>query len=549
MKAARRRRGGKAALDLIEEATHLLRTAPAATLAVYFVGAIPFVLGALYFWSDMSRSPFADQHLAEASLGVALLFLWLKFWQAMFARRVRAHLASEPMPRWTLRGCWRVFLSQAIAQPSGLFLIPLSAVLLVPLGWVYAFYQNVSALADDEPNPAATRLKNAWHLALLWPGQNHAVLLILFTFGLCIFLNLTALCLFLPHLIKMVFGIESVFTQSPFSMLNTTFFAAMVGLTYLCVDPILKVVYALRCFQGGSLQSGEDLKAELKEFATPARRLAAAGVLLLALLSASPAGAAGGAPAEAPAPKRATVSPQDLDRAINEVIHEDKYTWRMPREKTVESDDARGPIAKFFAHVRDLFRKWIKAAQEWLRDLIDKLLRRPARSGGSGDTWIVTQNLLLYLLVTAAIIALALLLFRVFQRRRARPAAVVSQAIQPAPDLAAEDLEADQLPEDGWTTLARELLERGELRLALRAFYLASLAHLAQRNLISIARFKSNRDYERELNRRGHSFPALLSVFGENVSVFERIWYGMHEINRELVNRFVANVEQIHTTG
>jgi hypothetical protein len=45
MKGKQRQRQSKAVFDLIEEATHLLRTAPAATLAVYYLGAIPFVLG------------------------------------------------------------------------------------------------------------------------------------------------------------------------------------------------------------------------------------------------------------------------------------------------------------------------------------------------------------------------------------------------------------------------------------------------------------------------------------------------------------------------
>lgn len=69
-----RRQQGRGAFDLIEEATHLLRTAPAATLAVYYLGAIPFVLGLLYFWAEMSRSPFADQHLADASFATGILF-------------------------------------------------------------------------------------------------------------------------------------------------------------------------------------------------------------------------------------------------------------------------------------------------------------------------------------------------------------------------------------------------------------------------------------------------------------------------------------------
>ena len=59
----------------------------------------------------------------------------------------------------------------------------------------------------------------------------------------------------------------------------------------------------------------------------------------------------------------------------------------------------------------------------------------------------------------------------------------------------------------------------------MRAFYFASLAQLAARGLITVAKFKSNRDYERELQRRGHSLPELLASFGDNVSVFDRTWY------------------------
>src|ERR1051326_2589497 len=103
MKRVRRRREGRSGLDLIEEATHLLRTAPASMLALYYAGAVPFVLGALFFWADASRNPFAEGHLAEASLGVALLFVWMKCWQAAFARRVRARVAGDAAPRWTIR--------------------------------------------------------------------------------------------------------------------------------------------------------------------------------------------------------------------------------------------------------------------------------------------------------------------------------------------------------------------------------------------------------------------------------------------------------------
>src|SRR5437867_9689975 len=128
MKRARSRQPGKGGLDLIDEAAHLLRAASSATLATYYLGAIPFVLGFLYFWADMSRSPFADQHLAEAALGTAALFIWMKFCHAWFARRIRAQLAAEPMPEWNIRQSLRVLLTQAVIQPSGLFIIPLALI-------------------------------------------------------------------------------------------------------------------------------------------------------------------------------------------------------------------------------------------------------------------------------------------------------------------------------------------------------------------------------------------------------------------------------------
>ena len=152
---------------------------------------------------------------------------------------------------------------------------------------------------------------------------------------------------------------------------------------------------------------------------------------------------------------------------------------------------------------------------------------------------------LLFISIAIVVSALAIFLFRLWRQRQRRAGAILSEAIVPTPDLTDENVGADQLPEDGWIKLGRELLDRGEMRLAIRAFYLASLAHLAGRSLITLAKFKSNRDYEMELRRRGHALPDLVPVFGENVSVFDRIWYGLHEVNHELVNQFAANVERI----
>ena len=554
MKSAPRQQE-KGAIELIEEATHLLRTAPAAVWAGYYLGTLPFVLGLLYFWADTSRNPFANQHLTAAALGMALLFLWMKFWQAVFARKLRALISCAPAAPWNFSRGRRVFLAQAVLQPSGLFLLPLSLLPVLPFAWVYAFYQNLTALDDGESASWRSLFKKSCRQAALWPRQNHVGLAILLGFGFCVFLNWTTVCFVLPGLAKMLFSVESVFARSGASLLNTTFFAAMFGLTYLSVDPIAKALYVLRCFYGQSLESGEDLKAELKRFVAQTKPLAASIILALTLAGAMSLDA-GDAPSPTPPGtgqplSQAGIPPPALDRAINEVIHQPKYTWRMPREKIVEAKDAKkGIIGRFFERVKNMLRKWYVGTRDWLQEFLRKLFKRDrASAGGSGYGWMVALQFLLYALVAAVVTGLLVLLYRVLRGPRSPAAPIQSEAIQPGPDLEDENLGADQLPEDGWIKLARELLERGELRLAMRAFYLAGLAHLAGRNLIRLAKFKSNRDYERELCRRAHSFPDLLSVFGETVSVFDRIWYGLHEVNGELVQQFAANVERIMAAG
>jgi hypothetical protein len=593
MNPARQRQPQKGSLELIEEAIHLLRAAPMSAWADYYLGSLPFVLGLLYFWADMSRSPFADQHLAGATLGLASLYLWMKFWQTLAVRRLRAALAGSPAPPVTVKLCGEIFIAQAALQPTGLFLVPLALAATLPFAWVYAFYQNVTVLAEGQAGELRLLIKKSMRQAALWPKQSHFLLSIVFLFGLFVFLNWATFCLLLPQVAKLLFGVESVFTRGGLSMVNSTFFAAVFGLTYLCVDPIVKAIYTLRCFYGESVQSGEDLKAELRGFATAARRAMSCLMIFGALLGPRletaeavelPEGQAAtpptgrvndirayAGPTEARGAKRpraadlqpsagsgansqpnaVSISAPELDRAIQDVMQQRKYAWRMPREKIIEPKDARdGIINRFLKRVANLLSEWLKAAGSWLDAWLRRLFfrNRQVQPGGSGYGWILAQELLLGVLVLAVLAGLGFLFYRVWRDRRPGAAAVASEPIQPAPDLADETVGADQLPEDGWTRLARELLARGELRLALRAFYLASLAHLAGQNLIRLAKFKSNHDYERELGRRAHAFPDLLTVFGENVSVFDRTWYGRHEVSRDTITRFAANVERIKGT-
>jgi hypothetical protein len=296
-----------------------------------------------------------------------------------------------------------------------------------------------------------------------------------------------------------------------------------------------------------------------KRIAALASAALAALVFFLCLVAANVAGAADDSAVAPPATAPGKVAPapsvsaSQLDKAINDTIHQPKYTWRMPREKIEEPESEHGPFVRFLIRAAKYVGNLVRDALKWIVELLGKWLQRMFVDRGtthsSGVNWMAMLQVLMFVLLAVVLCALAVLLFRVWTKSRRDLAIVNTIAVAPVPDLRDENAGADQLPEDGWIKLGRKLLSQGEFRLALRAFYFASLAHLAGRNLLTIAKFKSNRDYERELGRRGHSLPDLVSLFGENVMVFDRSWYGLHDVNEEIVGHFAANVERIKAFG
>jgi hypothetical protein len=168
----------------------------------------------------------------------------------------------------------------------------------------------------------------------------------------------------------------------------------------------------------------------------------------------------------------------------------------------------------------------------------------PETTGKGG--WVTSSHFWLTALLVLLVVAVLLLLAKTLQQWRARGAgASASKAAAPRPDLADENVTADLLPEEEWLALAREHLARGELRLALRAFFLAGLAHLAGREILALARHKSNRDYQAELRRKARDRPPLLEAFEQNIAIVERVWYGRHEIDPDGLAQFENNFEQI----
>ena len=344
-------------------------------------------------------------------------------------------------------------------------------------------------------------------------------------------------------------------------LLNSTTLALAASVTWLGIDPLLDAVYVLRCFHGESLASGEDLRVALQ------RAIRAAALTLplfinvfinvfitvfiagwIGLFVAVPpamAQAPAGPAAQNPLvnDQRGTIDPQrQLDHTIDEVIRRREFAWRAPHEAGPEP---RGRWVSWVRSALDALGRgvaWvIEHIQNWLRGKPDESGGEPSRPERPPiEIWIA--------LVAVALLAAGVAAFVAGRRKKA----VRAQPVTPAavsPDLADESITADQMPESSWLRLAEELLAKGDCRLALRALYLASLNNLSGRGLISIRRWKSGRDYRRELERRARaaSDGNLTPAFARNVFLFERGWYGREPVERADVEAFAQGLEEIRS--
>jgi hypothetical protein len=538
------RNGVPDALALVEDAMHLLRRTPAADWVIWLLGAVPFTVALLFFWAEMSRAAFAENHLFLSAWGLAGLFGWLKTCQAVFGSRLLARASAGDTEGWTLGRWARVFVTQATWQSLGLFVLPVALVIAVPFGWLFALAQNLGVLADRAEGRPGECLRQAWRQCLLWPGQNHALLSLLTVAWLVASINAGIALYTLPHLLKMLFGVESRLTLSPGALLNTTFLAVAFALGALAADPLVKAAYAIRCLHGLARHNGDDLRARLKLL----RRLGTTAVVAWLVLAPPPGLAAETTSASLPGNPIARAA---LDRAISDVLEQAEFTWRSPRDWQLPRPDAElSWLDRQMKTLNEQFTRatrWIGGPFKRLRAWLDSIFAPQPTPLPKTGNWSLNVaalvEFLMWLLVVVVAAALLWFAFRIW--RPSGPAAEAVPTGTPVPDLRAEFVAADQLPENEWITLASRLMDEGDFRLALRAYYLAALAHLARREFIRLAKFKSNLDYTGELRRRARTRPDVVELFAGAVREFDRVWYGSHEITPEGMVAFAAQVEEL----
>ncbi len=537
----------KGVIEIIEEAVQVLRTSTARVFFCYYIGSLPFVLGVFFFISDMSRNAYAGEYCGLASFALAVLFIWMKCWQAAFALEINARLNHFPGPTWSFAKIRQLIMLQTFLQPTGFILLPAALLITLPFGYTFAFYQNIMVEAYGKDFRLKRSMRQAVDQAMRWPRQNHLVLGVFFIFSLVIMANLGMAIFFLPYALKQYLGVETMFTLSGSSVLNTTFVTVLIGMTYLCMDPIVKTVYVLRCFYGGSLETGDDLKAEMK---TLLAAKAAAGIVWVSLLCAVFIWQPGNISAAEPQSPSRVVNTLELDQSIDKVIVQPEFTWRMPRDKkVVDVKKVYDPFTRALKWITSRIAKITASVIDFLKKIYKKFFTSPSESKTTRTPtrieWMTTVQVLLFVVLCLTVCTLAIYLRRVWLRRKTGHVTAQPVVFNTGPDLTDDSITADELPRDKWLALAQELMAQGNLQLAMRALYLATLAHLADVNLITIAHYKSNRDYEGELKRRAHEKDDLIHLFSDNVRTFDRVWYGLYKVTMDEVRFFSSNCERI----
>jgi hypothetical protein len=309
-------------------------------------------------------------------------------------------------------------------------------------------------------------------------------------------------------------------------------------LTAALLDLLVLAVYRRRAFDGDSLQSGEDLVIAFRTLS------AAVKPVLVPLVAACIwAGVAHGEPTKvtgSSSEQHHAISPAQISRALERTFLDPRYAWRVRAPRKEEPGGLEGFLRgigrlanRFWRAVRSLIERVV----DWIRDLFGGG-NRVGRGEGGQAGWLSTNGLLLLLL---AVVLIVLLFF--LRRGKRKAGSVAAQPLAAAIEEKDEELAPDLLPSAGWKERARERLARGDLRGAARAFYLASLALLATRGAITLARFKSNREYLRELERRERDRADLARAFTEGITVFERVWYGAHPATPEGVEILARSLD------
>jgi hypothetical protein len=228
--------------------------------------------------------------------------------------------------------------------------------------------------------------------------------------------------------------------------------------------------------------------------------------------------------------------------AIDERIQE---IHRRNNVGTSDKDAEKGRLAEILRRPEYISKapegssaleRLVERIVRWIAKLFPRI--KPIQPGGS--PWI--SKIAQILVVGICLAGVAFLIWRYgprfMQGRRKK------KKKREARIILGERLEPDQTSAD-LLAQADALARNGDLRSAIRKAYIALLCELGDRKLISIAQYKTNRDYLYSVRDKG----SLYSSMRKLTTSFELHWYGLVPAGENDWNDFRNNYQKTLRTG
>ncbi|HUX68010.1 MAG TPA: DUF4129 domain-containing protein [Terriglobales bacterium] len=517
---------GARALPLLDQGVELWRHSFREELWRYYVASAPFAAALLWSWQRATSTRLAENW--GPALVLTLTYAWRSWGTGEYSRRLLAvcgggRLGSTAAER--LKEMW--------SAVTLMLLWWMGLPLLLGVGVLYVAAQYV-------PLVEGRSLVRALRLAGRWWGQQWLLLGLALLVGGIVFINLGIAAIIVPYMLHSLFGLQSAmsFSQTPlFLMQSSLFWMCLLLAVYLALDPVFKCAITVSYQQMQAARNGADLAEAIAQLGREARgKQNWAGVAMVALVALGLAGLA--APRRARA--QAVVAAPALARAIRQELRQPPYAWHQAQASPFWQGlgQAMGWVFKPLAAVGREIGKLFGEFGRWLRKLFQGGPQPGEKSTAGESAWQrgewTLAGLCLLLLV-------GLIVARLRRGRHSHGAVMAGAKLAPV-DVATAT--AAEQGEREWLAMAQRLQEAGELRLAFRAAFLAGLAGLAERRLVTIRRDRTNREYLEEFRRRARQGRAgeesNLQRFGSGIGAFDEVWYGGREVDAERLDRFVA---------
>lgn len=210
-----------------------------------------------------------------------------------------------------------------------------------------------------------------------------------------------------------------------------------------------------------------------------------------------------------------STSKADESRRLEEILKRPEYAYQVQEKNALT--------------------RLLERLLEWIRSWFPK--PKPLSPGGAGLLTRIAQWVVIILALGVLGYVLTLFLPRLFSKSRTK-----KKGKEKARIVLGETLEPDQSALD-LLSEAEALARRGELRAAIRRAYIALLVELGDRKIISLAQYKTNRDYLRAMRE----IEPLYRNVKQLTDSFERHWYGLAQASETDWLQFRAAYNQALT--